>query len=1433
MATTVIKPKADARAYKAFTLDNGLRAVVIQDKEVAIAAACANVGYFDDPPAVPGLAHFLEHAVHLGSGPFPDEREYKQYLAQHGGGSNASTNMVHTQFHLRVAAPHLPGALARLGAALAAPLLDAEAAGREVENVHSEFLRNCNSDARKLLQLRRSLGRPPYSQFSTGSIETLRDGPREAGRDAAAGLRELWSARYVAAAAAVAVVGPQDPGALEDWVRDAFEGMDSARDGTAGGGGTGAGGARYGELDVYGAEHRGTLLRVAPMRQLRTLEMGWFVPYGPTPRFESKPWRVAGHALGHESYGSAAHLLKRQGLIQSLTAGVGEEVRLGRGFMFWRLELQLTEAGEDHVPHVLGTLARSIQRGFEDSVPTCWARWPLRESLAQIPPPVAPRPASRFKRARRQLLRRAGPEELRALHEEAAALAALRFDWRDAAEPLAAAKDAAANLHYYPPERFMAGPALVVWVSKRWAGETTSKERCGAWRAAALMARRPRGMGQWARGAPGSPPCRPLPSGIHNGGAVFQPRNGAHLSANRVTNFARWYGADYSLGQLDPEMAEALRSYPEADAAAPAAAAVRPAHVTLNLLTPAAYESPAAAVAARLLLRVLEDVLLPEVYVAESAGSSCGFDALQTGACGGQGGRRVLEGVLLPEAYVAESAGSSCGFDALQAGVKVTLMGYPDVLAELLPRALGALAGLTLQQARHHHREDLLAALARTTPADVVRAARRLAPAPAAAAGGGACGGGGGGGGGAATQMHVDMLVYGNLSADEARALAAAARRALRPAGLHPCLWARGRVLDLSPSVWPLERAGWLAAPAAAAAAAGGGCIGAGAAWVGGGRPLEGGRRGVSVVYRPDNPNPSNKSHALYYLLQVGPDDVTQQVLLDLVVQATSRRCFHELRTVQRLGYSVSLAASKLQRVASLAVRVQSPGHDPADVAGRVGAWVVGLRGVLEGMEGSELEDHKRSPGYDPADVAARVGAWVAGLRGMLEGMEGAELEDHKRALQDRYLEPPKSLREAAARAWRPIQRRTLDWGRRAHKAAAAGGVTRGDVLEFYDRHLSEGSPGYRHLRAEVWGGGAAPAAAAGADSEAAAAAADGAVAAIRDEIVVVEGQLPAFKRSQPLWAAAEAARMSLNALCTRAVPAAMLALLLALLSAAPAAAWITGRATFYGNEPWYWDIHYGSCGYNYLWPDQNTGWDIAALSDAHPKYSGSCGRCYEVRCDPTWVRDGYGENMDRSFVCREGSVVLRTTDTCPCNYPGNGRWMFGGELRLAARAPRHLSSTDRTTPAIKPSESAPPPQYYSNKRWCCGDQDHLDISVWAFQKLADMKWGVIPVQYREVDCGHQPSKKASGDTFPGVFPTGARAGPQEDEARSRPDFDWYKYFPNGGYTNSRSSDGGKLISVDEFKGRLQGGGGRGRGGNAQYGNGGGRGGGGDAQCGK
>lgn len=61
---------------------------------------------------------------------------------------------------------------------------------------------------------------------------------------------------------------------------------------------------------------------------------------------------------------------------------------------------------------------------------------------------------------------------------------------------------------------------------------------------------------------------------------------------------------------------------------------------------------------------------------------------------------------------------------------------------------------------------------------------------------------------------------------------------------------------------------------------------------------------------------------------------------------------------------------------------------------------------------------------------------------------------------------------------------------------------------------------------------------------------------------------------------------------------------------------------------------------------------------------AGSCGTCYEVACRPSHIKDGYGENMDRTGSCRGGSVIVRVTDTCPCHYPSNAysntRWCEG-----------------------------------------------------------------------------------------------------------------------------------------------------------------------------
>lgn len=44
-----------------------------------------------DPQEIPGLAHFCEHMLFLGTEKFPDENGYSSFLSKNGGSSNAAT----------------------------------------------------------------------------------------------------------------------------------------------------------------------------------------------------------------------------------------------------------------------------------------------------------------------------------------------------------------------------------------------------------------------------------------------------------------------------------------------------------------------------------------------------------------------------------------------------------------------------------------------------------------------------------------------------------------------------------------------------------------------------------------------------------------------------------------------------------------------------------------------------------------------------------------------------------------------------------------------------------------------------------------------------------------------------------------------------------------------------------------------------------------------------------------------------------------------------------------------------------------------------------------------------------------------------------------------------------------------------------------------
>ncbi len=87
------------------TLANGLRVTLRHVPGLKRSAAALRVaaGSHDVPLAWPGLAHFLEHLLFLGTERFPTDEGLMAYVQRHGGQVNASTRERTTDFFLRVA----------------------------------------------------------------------------------------------------------------------------------------------------------------------------------------------------------------------------------------------------------------------------------------------------------------------------------------------------------------------------------------------------------------------------------------------------------------------------------------------------------------------------------------------------------------------------------------------------------------------------------------------------------------------------------------------------------------------------------------------------------------------------------------------------------------------------------------------------------------------------------------------------------------------------------------------------------------------------------------------------------------------------------------------------------------------------------------------------------------------------------------------------------------------------------------------------------------------------------------------------------------------------------------------------------------------------------------------------------------------------------
>ena len=456
---TVIAPPLDTRKYRWVQLGNGLEALLIHDAEASKAAAALEVraGHFSDPAAVPGLAHFTEHMMFLGTEYEPDEGAFKAFLTRHGGSSNAFTGMEATGFHFSVGPLVLPDAMERFAAFFTCPLLREDSCEREMKAVDSEFRRNLQSDVRRLFQLTKSTSSPghPFHKFSTGNLQTLSGASTFMPPHLA--VRSFYEQHYLASQMHLCVLGRESLDELEEIVSKCFAGLRTESDQgriapplpaliapdmiplNAEGAPPAAVSAATADLrpsEPALAEanqvlaQAGSLLRAQPVRELRMLRLTWELP--PERDFlDTKTLRLLTSLCAHEGDGSLTWLLTQR-LDPPLATSVScSSLYSLSDVTIWGFSITLTPDGlaryDEVAAHVFGFLRM------------------LREAPQQAAPPDEGAAAGAVTLP---------PHLLR----ERVMMSKLAFEFAEQSEPLPLVKALAGRMHLHEPEKILSTP---------------------------------------------------------------------------------------------------------------------------------------------------------------------------------------------------------------------------------------------------------------------------------------------------------------------------------------------------------------------------------------------------------------------------------------------------------------------------------------------------------------------------------------------------------------------------------------------------------------------------------------------------------------------------------------------------------------------------------------------------------------------------------------------------------------------------------------------------------------------------------------------------------------------------------------------------------------------------------------------------------------
>ncbi len=338
----VIKSPNDDRQYQAITLENGMEVLLISDPamESAGASLSVGVGSYHNPPALPGLAHYLEHMLFLGTETYPEPNSFQHYLEQHAGFSNAYTATNHTNYYFQVADTGLDEALMRFAEFFhpAAPTFDKEYSDKERNAVDSEWSMGRTQDNRIINRLRGLTANPehPAQQLTVGNLETLVDQP---GQPLYETMLDFYRRHYVPENMKLVIFSKRPPEVLAELAEAFFESVPAEE-------------YQRPEVETPGltedelAQH----IYYQPQKPMRRLNLEFAIDDN-TDQWRVKPNDYLANLISSEEPGTIADVLRKKGWVDDFTVAVQPDYYGNDGF--FTVQIGLTPEGFPKIDNII------------------------------------------------------------------------------------------------------------------------------------------------------------------------------------------------------------------------------------------------------------------------------------------------------------------------------------------------------------------------------------------------------------------------------------------------------------------------------------------------------------------------------------------------------------------------------------------------------------------------------------------------------------------------------------------------------------------------------------------------------------------------------------------------------------------------------------------------------------------------------------------------------------------------------------------------------------------------------------------------------------------------------------------------------------------------------------------------------------------------